>query len=70
MEVGVKCFKEDFKTLNREHIFSAYFTFVAIDETLKAVPVCPAIPATEEERRRYMEAEERRKRRFAEGSQG
>src|ERR1051325_11365289 len=30
MEVGIRCFAEDFKTQKRTHVFSAYFTFVAV----------------------------------------
>ncbi|MGE5611804.1 MAG: acyl-CoA thioesterase [Bacillota bacterium] len=64
MEVGVKSFVENYKTLKRTHIFSAYFTFVALDENLKPVEIVPVIPGTEQERRRYLEADERRKRRL------
>lgn len=60
MEIGLKVYAEDFKTLNRVHILSAYFTFVALDDSLKPVGVCPVIPKTEEEKRRYEEAEKRR----------
>jgi acyl-CoA hydrolase len=64
MEIGVKVFKEDFRTLQRVHILSAYFTFVALDDHLKPVEVPPVIPETPEEKRRYEEAEKRRQQRL------
>lgn len=64
MEIGIKVYKEDFRTLQRVHILSAYFTFVALDDQLKATTVAPVIPETSEEKRRYVEAEERRQRRL------
>jgi acyl-CoA hydrolase len=60
MEVGVKAFVEDLLTGERKHVASAYLTFVALDAARKPVPVPPVIPETEEEKRRYAEAEERR----------
>ena len=60
MEIGVKVYKEDFRTLQRVHILSAYFTFVALDDHLKPVEVPAVLPETVEEKRRYKEAEERR----------
>lgn len=60
MEIGLKVFKEDFKTQERTHILSAYFTFVALDDHLKPVEVPPLIPMTLDEKRRFKEAEERR----------
>jgi acyl-CoA hydrolase len=61
MEIGVKVFKEDFRTLQRTHILSAYFTFVALDDNLKPVEVVPVIPESADEKRRFAAAEERRK---------
>ncbi len=46
MEVGVQVVAEDFKTLQRKKIFSAYFTFVAVDDDHKPVKVSPVIPET------------------------
>jgi len=60
MEIGLKVFKEDFRTLERVHILSAYFTFVALDEQMKPVEIPPVIPLSADEKRRYQEAEERR----------
>src|SRR5580692_12260666 len=37
MEVGVKVLVEDFRTMTRRHIFSAYFTFVAVDDQLNPI---------------------------------
>ena len=65
MEIGLKVFAEDFRTLSRVHILSAYFTFVAVDDNMKPVEICPVIPETKEEERRYQQAEERRKLRLA-----
>ena len=64
MEIGIKVFKEDFRNLERIHILSAYFTFVALDDQLKPTEMVPVIPETEEEKRRYKRAEERRRQRL------
>jgi acyl-CoA hydrolase len=61
MEVGIKVFADDFRTMARKHIVSAYFTFVAVDENLKPLEITPVIPETQEEKRRYAQADERRK---------
>lgn len=64
MEVGLKVFAEDFRTMDRKHIFSAYFTFVALDDSRRPVKIPAVIPETEEQQRRYEEAEMRRKKRL------
>lgn len=63
MEIGVKVSAEHYKTGEVKHILSAYFTFVAVDDYLSPVPVPSVIPETPVEKRRYDEAEMRRKRR-------
>ena len=60
MEVGVKVWVEDLMKGERQHTSSAYLTFVAVDRGGNRVPVPPVIPETEEEKRRYREALERR----------
>ena len=65
MEVGVKVTTEKLMTGERRHTCSAYLTFVALDENRKPVEVVPVIPETEEEKRRYREAGERREYRLA-----
>jgi acyl-CoA hydrolase len=60
MEIGLKVLAEDFRTLQRKHIVSAYFTFVAVDEDFRPVEVSPVIPETEDEQRRYQQADQRR----------
>lgn len=60
MEVGVKVFVEDLLTGDLSHTSSAYLTFVAIDLQGNRVPVPPVLPETEEEKRRYEEAGQRR----------
>lgn len=64
MEVGLKVYAEDIRTLERRHILSAYFTFVALDETFRPAKVPQAVPETEDEIRRYEEAEARRSKRL------
>jgi acyl-CoA hydrolase len=60
MEVGVKVMVEDLLTGRKQHTCSAYLTFVALDKEGKPAAIPPAIPETEEEKRRYKEADERR----------
>jgi len=65
MEVGVYVLTENLLTGERLHTCSAYLTFVALDKERKAMVVPPVIPETEEEKRRYREAGERREYRLA-----
>lgn len=60
-EVGVKVFVEDPKTRARKHLASAYLTFVALNDAGNPAPVPKIIPRTKQEKRRFQEAEERRK---------
>ena len=65
MEVGVRVQVENLMTGQRKHTSSAYLTFVAIDKSGKRVAIPPVIPETEDEKRRFMEAEQRRAYRLA-----
>lgn len=60
MEVGVKVWVEDLMKGEWQHTSSAYLTFVAVDREGKRIAVSPVIPETEEEKRRFQEALERR----------
>jgi acyl-CoA hydrolase len=64
MEIGVKVMTEKLLTGERRHTCSAYLTFVAVDREGKAVPIIPVIPETEEEKRRFRQAAERREARL------
>jgi len=61
MEVGVKVAAENTKTRDLRHTVTAYLTFVALDEQHKPTPVPPLLLETEEEKRRFEQAEIRRK---------
>jgi len=65
MEVGVKVFAEDLRSSENRHVASAYLTFVALDEERQPVPVPSVIPETNEDRRRFEQAGERRNYRLA-----
>lgn len=65
MEVGVRVLVEDLVAGVQQHTSSAYLTFVALDERGKPTAVAPVIPETDEEKRRYEEAGERRAYRLA-----
>lgn len=61
MEVGVRVEAENPLTGERRHCSSAYLTFVALDADGNRVPIPPLVPETEDEKRRYEEAAERRR---------
>ncbi len=60
LEVGVRVEAENPLTGERRHCSSAYLTFVALDEEGNRVSVPDLMPETENQKRRYEEAEERR----------
>jgi acyl-CoA hydrolase len=66
MEVGVKVWQEERSTGNRKHVASAYLTFVSLDpESRTPRPVPPVLPETDDEKRRYQNAQARRAHRLA-----
>lgn len=65
MEVGVKVYSESIVSGERRHTSSAYLTFVALDAAGRRTPVPPVIPETDDERRRWEQAAERRAQRLA-----
>jgi acyl-CoA hydrolase len=65
MEVGVKVWVENLQTRKTRHNSSAYLTFVALDGAGNRVILPQVIPSTDEDRRRYEEAAERRAYRLA-----
>ena len=64
MEVGVRVDAENPLTNEIFHTASAYLTFVALDSHGRPTLVPPVKPVTEDEIRRYKEAEARRKHRL------
>lgn len=60
MEIGVKVLAEDYRTRDKRHIVSAYFTFVAMDGQGQPTEAPAIIPHTALEKRRYEEANVRR----------
>ena len=65
MEIGVKAWAENMRTAHTRHVASGYLTFVALDKDRVPIPVPPLIPETEDERRRFEDAGQRREYRLA-----
>jgi len=60
MEIGVKVFAENFKKGTKLHSNTAYLTFVSVEKDGKPVKAVKAIPETEDEKRRFEQALQRR----------
>ncbi len=65
MEIGVRVESEDPNTQQRRHVATAYLTFVALDPHGHPRPVPGLTPTSAHEKRRYSEAQLRRKSRLA-----
>lgn len=66
MEVGVRVETEDMISGVRRHTNSCYLTFVAVDRNGRPVTVPQVLPETDEEKRRFEAARERRRLRLEE----
>lgn len=64
MEVGVKVYAQNFREGTKIHSNTAYLTFVSVDSKSKPVEAIDGIPETEDEKRRYEEALQRRENRL------
>lgn len=60
MEVGVSVWAEDTTTGQRRRSNRAYYTFVAVDQSGRPIPVRPVEPETEADRARHAAAGRRR----------
>jgi acyl-CoA hydrolase len=60
MEIGVKCWVENYIAGTTQHVASAYLTFVAVDAHGRHKSVPQVAPETDEEKRRYEDAGRRR----------
>ena len=67
MEIGVRIEAEHLFSGSVRHTASAYLTFVALGEDGRPAQVPKIMPQTDEEKRRYEEAERRRKLRLSLG---
>ena len=65
MEVGVKVFAESHVEGTRIHTNTAYLTFVSVDANGKPVETFDIVPETEEDKRRFEEALQRRELRLS-----
>jgi len=65
LEAEVQVFLEDYLTGERRQTSSAFVTYVALDQDGHPKKVPPLLPRSREEKRRYREALERRRRRLA-----
>ncbi len=64
LETEVTIRAESVITGEARHVSKAYFVYVAIDDEGQPTPVPPLVPALDDQRRRWAEAEERRARRL------
>lgn len=64
MEIGVKVFARSFKKDLKIHSNTAYLTFVSVDDKGNPVKTREVVPESEDEKRRYEEALDRRKNRL------
>lgn len=60
MEVGIKVVAEDIRSQVVRHVNSCFFTMVAVDDQRKPAAVPPLQPHNSEDKRRFVQAQQRR----------
>lgn len=56
MEIGIKVVAEDIRTQVVRHVYSCFFTMVAVDENKQPAAVPTLVPSNDEEKRRWQAA--------------
>ncbi len=64
MEVGIRVIAENLKTGKKRLCTSTYYSFVAVDTDGKSITVPEIIPETDEQKKRFRDAEKRREERL------
>jgi acyl-CoA hydrolase len=60
MEIGIRVESENLRTGEKIHTNSSYFTMVAVDENMRPIAVQPLELTTDDQKRRFKQAELRR----------
>ena len=60
MEVGIKVVTENIRERSVRHSNSCFFTMVAVDDSRRPVAVPPRQPHSSEEKRRFLQGQQRR----------
>lgn len=60
MEIGIKVVTENIRERSVRHTNSCFFTMVAVDEARKPIAIPARQPQTADERRRFIQGEQRR----------
>lgn len=61
MEIGIKVVTENPRDGECRHVMSCFFTMISVDENRKPVTLVPFTPDTNDEKRRWADALERKK---------
>lgn len=60
MEIGIKVITENIRERSVRHTNSCFFTMVALDDERRPEPVPPLEPQTPDQKRRYVQGQQRR----------
>lgn len=60
MEIGIKVITENIRERSVRHTNSCFFTMVALDDERRPAPVPPLEPQTPDQKRRYVQGQQRR----------
>ena len=60
MEIGIRVIAENLEAGTERHTNTSYFNMVSVNREGKPIPVTPFTPSTEEEKKRWKDAEKRR----------
>ncbi|MEH6548829.1 MAG: acyl-CoA thioesterase [Pseudomonadales bacterium] len=60
MEIGIQVIAENLEQGSVRHTNTSYFTMVSVNKEGKAIPITPLVSVTEEEKKRWQDAVQRR----------